>query len=54
MKTPEKNRDIRQREKQAPCQKPDVGLHPGTPGSCPEPKADTQPLSHPVVPTFVF
>ena len=35
-----------QRKKQAPCRKPDVGLNPGTPGSCPEPKADAQPLSH--------
>ncbi|KAM8944096.1 serine/threonine-protein kinase Nek8 isoform 2-T3 [Lycaon pictus] len=30
----------RQREKQAPCQDPDAGLDPGTPGSCPGPKAD--------------
>ena len=37
----------RQREKQAPCGEPDAGLHPRTPGSHPEPKADTQPLSHP-------
>ena len=37
----------RQREKQAPCGEPDVGLDPRTPGSCPELKADTQPLSHP-------
>ena len=40
----------RQREKQAPCREPDAGLDPGTPGSCPEPKADTQPLSHPGIP----
>ena len=40
----------RQREKQSPCRKPDVGLDPRTPGSCPEPKADAQPLSHPSVP----
>ena len=40
----------RQREKQAPCREPDVGLHPGTPGSCPGPKAAAQPLSHPGVP----
>ena len=39
----------RQREKQAPCKEP-VGLHPGTPGSRPEQKADTQPLSHPGIP----
>ena len=30
----------RQREKQAPCRETDVGLHPGTPGLCPGPKAD--------------
>ena len=40
----------RQKEKQAPCRDPDVGLDPGTPGSRPEPKADTQPLSHPSTP----
>ena len=38
------------REKQAPCRKLDVGLDPRTPGSHPEPKTDTQPLSHPGVP----
>ena len=40
----------RQREKQDPHREPDVGLDPGTPGSCPGPKASTQPLSHPGVP----
>ena len=35
----------RQRKKQAPCREPDAGLDPRTPGSQPEPKADTQPLS---------
>ena len=44
----------RQREKQAPCREPDAGLNPGTVGSCPEPKAATQPLSHPGVPTAMF
>ena len=39
----------RQREKQAPCREPDVGFDLGTPGSCPEPKANAQPLSHPDV-----
>ena len=34
-------------EKQAPCREPDVGLHPGTPGSCPGPKAGAKLLSHP-------
>ena len=40
----------RQKEKQAPCREPDVGLDPETPGSQSEPKADVQPLSHPGVP----
>ena len=40
----------RQREKQAPWREPDAGLHPRTSVSCPEPKADAQPLSHPGVP----
>ena len=26
-----------------------AGLNPGTPGSCPEPKAGAQPLRHPTV-----
>ena len=30
----------RQREKQEPYRKSNVGLDPGTPGSCPESKAD--------------
>ena len=37
----------RQREKQAPCREPDVGLDLRTLRPCPVPKADTQPLSHP-------
>ena len=43
-----------QREKQAPLEEPDVGLDLGTPGSRPESKADTQPLSHPSAPLSVF
>ena len=39
----------RQREKQAPCREPDVGLHLRILGSCPGPQADAQPLSHPGV-----
>ena len=31
----------------SPCREPDVGLDPRTPGSRPEPKADTQTLMHP-------
>ena len=37
----------RQREKQAPCREPDVGLDPRTPGSRPGLKAVAKPLSHP-------
>ena len=44
----------RQREKQAPHSKPDTGLDPRTPGSRPEPKTDTQLLSHPGVPRNNF
>ena len=44
----------RQREKQAPCREPNVGLDPRSPGSSPGPKADAQPLSHPGVPVFIL
>ena len=44
----------RRREKQAPCGEPEVGFHPRTLGSWPEPKADTQPLSHPNASNFIF
>ena len=44
----------RETEKQAPCRDPDMGLDPRTPGSCPGPKAEAQPLSHPGVPNCVF
>ena len=37
-----------------PCREPDAGLDPRTPGSRPEPQADAQPLSHPVVRVVVF
>ena len=43
----------RQREKQVSCQEPDVGLDPGTPGSCPGPKAGAKLLNHPGIPLFV-
>ena len=44
----------RQREDQAPCRESNVGFDPGTPGSCPGPKADTKLLSHPGIPTKWF
>ena len=40
----------RQREKQAPRGEPNAQLCPRAPGSCPEPKVDAQPLSHPGAP----
>ena len=41
----------KQREKQAPCREPDMGLNPGTPGLCPgQAKASAKPLSHPGIP----
>ena len=43
----------RQREKQASHREPVAGLDP-IPGSHSEPKADTQPLSHPGVPGILF
>ena len=42
----------RRREKQAPCQEPDAGLDPGTPGLHPGPKAGAKPLSHPGIPAY--
>ena len=44
----------RQRQKQAPCSEPDVGLDPGTPGSRPGPKAGAKPLSHPGIPLLLL
>ena len=44
----------RQREKQAPCREPDVGFDPGSPGSCPGPKAGAKPLRHPGIPNPKF
>ena len=52
MRHPERGRP-RQREKQALCGEPDTGLDPRTLGSRPEPKADTQVLSHPSIPLSV-
>ena len=55
MRDPQRERQRhRQKEKQAPCKDPDVGLDPGTLGSCPEPKADAQPLSYPGNPINSF
>ena len=48
MRDTERGRDVgrgRSRE-------PHVGLDPRTPGSCPEPKAGAQLLSHPGIPCY--
>ena len=49
----ERQRQQRQ-EKQAPCKEPHMGLDPGTLGSHPELKSDTQPLSHPSISCVYF
>ena len=47
-------RQEREAEEEAgSMQEPDVGVDPGTMGSCPEPKADVQLLSHPGVPNQI-
>ena len=50
----ERGRDTGRGRSRLHAREPDVGLDSGTPGSCPEPKADAQPLSHPGVPTASF
>ena len=50
MRDTERRRRHRQRKKQAPHGKPNAALHPRTLRSPSEPKAGTQPLSHPGAP----
>ena len=52
MRDRERQRERQRQEKQAPCKEPDMGLDPGTPGSCPGLKASAQPLSRPGIPRF--
>ena len=52
MKDTQRGTETQQREKQAPCRQPDVGLDPGTPGSRPGPKAGAKPLIHPGIPCY--
>ena len=40
----------KQRQKQAPCREPDVGLDPRTPGLCPGPNTGAKPMRHPGIP----
>ena len=51
MRHPKREAEKQAEEKQAPCGDPDAGLDPRVLGSRPEPKADTQPLSHPGAPS---
>ena len=51
MRDTERRRDIGRGRSRLPAGSPtDVRLDPGTPGSCPELKADAQLLSHPGIP----
>ena len=50
----ERGAETQGKEKQAPCRKPDVGLDPRAPGSCPGPKTGTKSLSHPGIPKDFF
>ena len=50
MRVTERERQRHRQREQAPCREPDVGLDPGTPGSCLGRKAGAKPLSHPGVP----
>ena len=52
--TEKEGQRYRQRKKQTPCGEPSVGLNPRTLGSCPEPKADAQLLSHPGALNSIF
>ena len=48
----ERGRDTGRGRSRLHAREPDVGLDPRTPGSCPEPKADAQSVSHPGVPAL--
>ena len=54
MRDTEREAETRAEGEAGPRGEPDVGLDPRTPGSCPEPKADAQPLSHPGVSELYF
>ena len=47
MRDTERGRDTGRGRNRLPVGKPGTGLHPRIPGSQPEPKTDSQPLSHP-------
>ena len=47
MRDTQRGTEIQAEGEAGSCREPNEGLDPRTPGSQPEPKADTQPLSHP-------
>ena len=53
MRNTERQR-LKQREKQAPCKEPHVGLDLGSPGPCPGLKEGAKLLSHPGGPNFTI
>ena len=50
----EAERDTGRGKRQACCKECNVGLNPGSEGSCSELTADAQPLSHPGVPIHKY
>ena len=54
MRDTERGRDKGRGRSRLPHGGADAGLDPMTPGSCPEAKADAQPLSHPGAPMCLF
>ena len=50
----EREAETQVEEEAGSMQKPDMGLHPRSPGSCPGPKAGAKPLSHPGIPLRNF
>ena len=54
MRDTQREAEIQAEGEAASLQEPNAGLHPGTPGSLPELKADTQLLSHPGISKHIF
>ena len=50
----ERGREQAEGEAGSMHREPDVGLDPGSSGSCPGPKAGAKPLCHPGIPDFFF
>ena len=50
----ERGGDIGEGESGSMHREPDVGFDPGSPGSCPGPKAGAKPLRHPGIPITII